>query len=279
MIAKFVTLAICGLLLTQPAIAIPDDVFKVRPEVFAYANDPDVFDNITEGITIEAWIYLNEKPEDRVNDRDKSGKWIIFGKPGSYFVSISGRNLGHDIERRMPGEFAMIEYWIETNKGIYLGQGESIFPESYLQNWVHIALQIVPNGNEVDTVLFYNQKLIGNKKAFSSMKREDSPFMLGGPTFAFGRKYSFESMDGYIDEVRVSKGMRFGQGKNIRVERPFDVDEQTIALWDFEEGANAYSYQDASGNGYSLSLGGVLSVDPDGKLPTAWGRIKKQVSF
>ena len=279
MITRFVTLAICGLLLTQPAIAIPDDVFKVRPEVFAYANDPDVFDNITEGITIEAWIYLNEKPEDRVNDRDKSGKWIIFGKPGSYFVSISGRNLGHDLERRMPGEFAMIEYWIETNKGIYLGQGESIFPESYLQNWVHIALQIVPNENEVDTVLFYNQELIGNKKEFSSMKREDSPFMLGGPTFAFGRKYSFESMDGYIDEVRVSKGMRFGQGKNIRVERPFDVDEQTIALWDFEEGANAYSYQDVSGNGYSLSLGGVLSVDPDGKLPTAWGRIKKQVSF
>ena len=74
MITRFVTLAICGLLLTQPAIAIPDDVFKVRPEVFAYANDPDVFDNITEGITIEAWIYLNEKPEDRVNDRDKSGK-------------------------------------------------------------------------------------------------------------------------------------------------------------------------------------------------------------
>ena len=279
MTAKLLIVILFSIVVTQISLAVPDDVFEVRKDTFAYADYPDVFDDVSKGITIETWISLNRTPESRVNDGDSSGNWLIFGKPGSYIVTMSGRDLSLDHEARIQIDFAFIGYNLFTSGRGNPGHWTSVFPESYLTNWVHIALQFVPVENDVESAMFYDGKRIGKIEKFPSLLREDSPFMLGGPIFNFGREYNFESMEGYIDSVLVSKGIRYEFGESIEPVRSFVVDDQTIALWEFEEGKHAYKYHDSSGNGFSLSIGGVMSVGSQEKLPTTWGRIKSGGSY
>ena len=51
--------------------AVPPDVLELRPEGYVYADYPGVFDNVASvgidrrrGLTVEAWIYLTDKPKD-----------------------------------------------------------------------------------------------------------------------------------------------------------------------------------------------------------------------
>ena len=82
-------------------------------------------------------------------------------------------------------------------------------------------------------------------------------------------------MEGHVDEVRASRGFRYGTewGNRIQPERKFKADGKMIALWRFEERADLY--RDSSGNGYTLFPGGSLSVSPRGKLTTTWGALKR----
>ncbi len=64
-----ILISIVWLILTQHAYAIPEtvprDVLTLRPDGYVYADHPGVFDDAEgEGITIEAWIYLTERPQD-----------------------------------------------------------------------------------------------------------------------------------------------------------------------------------------------------------------------
>ena len=85
----------------------------------------------------------------------------------------------------------------------------------------------------------------------------------------------YESMEGHVDEVRASRGFRYGTewGNRIQPERKFKADGKMIALWRFEERSDLY--RDSSGNGYTLFPGGSLSVSPRGKLTTTWGALKR----
>ena len=78
-------------------------------------------------------------------------------------------------------------------------------------------------------------------------------------------------MEGYIDEVSVSKGWRYGEELPIKSKRRLKFDRNTIALWRFIEG-NAYS--DSSGNRHKLRVGGSLAVESQGKLAITWGQLK-----
>ena len=50
---------------------VPRDVLELRPDGYAYADYPGVFDNANrDGITIEAWIYLTDKPAILILDLD-----------------------------------------------------------------------------------------------------------------------------------------------------------------------------------------------------------------
>lgn len=118
------------------------------------------------------------------------------------------------------------------------------------------------------------------------MGRTPAPFLIGGTpivNFAEGSEWGrlYESMQGYVDEVRVSKGLRYGteRGNRIQPDRKFRADGKTMALWRFEEGPEAALYRDSSGNGYALFPGGSLSVQPRGKLTTTWGALKRPSSM
>ena len=270
---------------------VPADVLKLYPGGYAYADYPGVFDDVEGGgITVEAWIYLTGKPEDGDNELSTVGQWIIFAKPGSYYVSISGMHV--------PQRGAILpegSTWLNFGIGVQpdaLGwtwdaRGESIPPELYPHSrWVHIAYQIVENNDDAHAYHYFERVLISQLGPVEPMGRTLAPFLIGGTPivdFTEGSEWGrlYESMRGYVDEVRVSKGFRYGteRGNRIHPKRKFRADGKTIALWQFEEGPGAPLYRDSSGNGFALLPGGSLSVNTRGKLTTTWGALRRPSSM
>ena len=63
------------LLVAQHAFALPEevppDVFEAQPDGYLYADYPGIFDDVASvdigrriGVTVEAWIYLIDRPKD-----------------------------------------------------------------------------------------------------------------------------------------------------------------------------------------------------------------------
>ena len=199
---------------------------------------------------------------------------------------IRGRNLLSALETRDPEGSSFIHFATAgqpTAKGVPGGGGAIVrlLPEEYpLSLWVHIAYQIVGSKHETNRMYYYDRKYFGKGHKAAAIGRTPSPLLIGGtPLVKFkegaewGDKY--ESMNGYIDEVRISKGFRYAPGGEINVQRHFLADAQTIALWRFEEGSGASSYADASGNDYTLFPGGSLAVQPRDKVAITWGSLKR----
>lgn len=291
-----IVVLIVALIFVQYVIAqrelVPPDVLELRPEGYVYADYPGVFDNANgEGLTIEAWIYLTDQPKDgRFDNLDtREGQWIIFAKPGSYTAVIRGRNLDSRADMLEPHgttylQFAQSKQPTENNRG----DGGIFVPiriEDYpLRRWTHIAYELKQEKHRVIRFPFFNRKPLGSGIKPGLMGRTPAPFVIGGsPIIQFkegarwGQQYT--SMKGYIDGVRVSKGFRYDIHGNIHPKRRFSADARTIALWHFEEGPGAPSYADASGNGYTLTAGGSLSVHPRDKVATTWGSIRRSVNF
>ena len=289
----FWTFALIASILVVPKLAalpdaVPHDVLKLRPDGYVYADYPGVFDVAEgEGITIEAWIYLTERPEDwdRPAANFREGRWIIFAKPGSYFVTFNGRYLRSGLDRRDPEGTVYVEFGVQRRHGRGMSSGISaleIPPHDFpLKRWVHIAYQISVNGNHTQDIPFFDGvgRAIGGFD--SAIGRTDAPLLIGGSeraTLKNSWKWESEygSMKGYIDEVRVSKGFRYGDvpRRTIRPKRGLRADGRTIALWRFEEGSGAARFADSSGNGYTLRAGGSLAVDSRGRLATTWGKLK-----
>ena len=287
-----ILISIVWLILTQHAYAIPEtvprDVLTLRPDGYVYADHPGVFDDAEgEGITIEAWIYLTERPEDwnYASANSREGQWIIFAKPSSYFVTITGRDLGSGLDLRDPEGTTYVDFGVQRldGGGMHSGiWGHEIPPRDFpLRRWAHIAYQISEKGNHTKTMSYYDG--IGGGGSFdSAIGRTDAPLLIGGSgrvTLKNGRYWGREygSMKGYIDEVRVSKGFRYGDvpRRTIRPKRGLRADGRTIALWRFEEGPGATRYADSSGNGYTLRAGGSLAVEARDKLATTWGSLKR----
>ncbi|MDE0506485.1 MAG: hypothetical protein OXI86_20620 [Candidatus Poribacteria bacterium] len=279
--------SIVWLILAQHAYArpekVPRDVLKLRADGYVYADYPGVFDDAEgEGITIEAWIYLTEPPQDG-DYHDSERRWIIFAKPFSYFATIAGRYLGSDLDRRDPEGTLYIRFGVQQRRragGLSTASsGWSILPHEFeLKRWVHVAYQIAVKENHTDTISYYDGDRGGHGFG-SAMRRTDAPLLIGG-TKRIGRFWGTEygSMKGYIDDVRVSKGFRYSRepGNRIRPKRRLQADERTIALWRLEEGPGATRYGDSSGNGYTLRAGGSLAVEAGGKLATSWGSLKRR---
>lgn len=229
----FCALTLIASILVVPKVAalpeeVPRDVLTLRPDGYVYADYRGVFDDIEDGITIEAWIYLNKPPGDRERDLDRNGNWLIFGKPGSYFVNISGRNLAE--ERARPVGSAIIRFGFEIQPkadqwgGVSHGWG--VPPDSY-RRWIHVALQIRATQDGIFFTPFFNQRR-GGGNIVHSMGRVDSPLMIGGtdPKSNYKGWRSFESMEGSIDQVQVSKGSRYGRDDRFQPERHFQVNER-----------------------------------------------------
>lgn len=183
---------------------------------------------------------------------------------------------------------------IERAHGNFWGASSTGLPiasEGFpLRRWVHVAHQIVVNQDDRHNILFYGtvpsydgKNWLGDRRRL--MGRENTALVIGGPkplssSYKWEWDERFESMEGYIDEVRISRGAPYGDkiGAEIHSRRRFRADGQTIALWHFEEGPGSHIYEDSSGNGYTLRAGGSLAtaVHPHDKLATTWGSLKRR---
>ena len=269
---------------------LPPDVLELLPKGYVYADYPDVFDNANrDGITIEAWIYLTDKPKDAdFDDLATGGQWVIFAKPGSYSAELRGRNLGSKFDMEEPDGTVYLRYTISPQPSPKVGAPGAIFiplrPHEYpLRRWVHIAYQIKQEQNKITRQHFFDGRGKSEGRKNSVMGRTPSPFVVGGaPIVKFKEGVQWghrhESMRGYIDGVRVSRGFRYKLQINIHPQRRFDADVWTIALWRFAEGPGATAYRDSSGNGYTLVAGGSLAghaLHPRNKLAITWGSLKQ----
>ena len=290
---------ICWLIVVPLGFAVPEhippDVFEAQRDGYLYANYPGVFDDPeSEGITVEAWIYLTDQPKDGDHWESGEGRWIIIAKPGSYHVAITGRDLNSPTQREAPDGLTYMWFAIERAMGNSWGAsstGRPIAPEDFpLRRWVHVAHQIVVQHDDNHNIQFYGSVPCYDRKCWEGtrrrfMGRENTPLVIGGPALVprhiiWEWDKRFESIKGYIDEVRISKGAPYGEeiGAEIHPRRRFRTDEQTIALWHFDEGPGAHVYKDSSGNDYHLFSGGSLAtaVDPRRKLAMTWGSLKRR---
>ena len=276
---------------------VPSDVFEAQPDSYLYADYPGVFDDAEgdeasgEGITIEMWVYFTEIPPERMSHRWEH--WLIVAKPGSYYISAGGRALLDGFDRILPEGTTRFIFAVEDQPDERHGCcGRGVGPYQLepgkfpLSRWLHIAFQIVVKKDGTHSTEFYDRHGEGRRRFSEQMGRTDAPLFVGGAppivTFENGVKWGdffgtpeFESMKGYIDEIRISKGWRYVPKGNIHPKRNLRVDDRTIALWRFEEGPGAPFYRDSSGNDYTLFPGGALAVQPLAKKAATWGSLKR----
>lgn len=270
--------------------AVPPDVLELLPGGYVYADYPGVFEDIEgDGLTFETWIYMTERPKERPNGLVADGQWLIFAKPGSYYATISARTLTDGFDRTRPPGTLWAQFGI--SRRLRFGwsaafvKHEISSDEFRTGRWVHIAYQIAADRPNVRWTQFFDRRHITPNQAKGPIGFRESPFLIGGIRHLpfeneagwFGPEH-FESLKGYIDEFRVSKGWRYAEDEGVRPERRFESDARTIALWHFDEGPFAPRYADSSGNGYTLVAGGSLAghvVHPRSKLAVTWGNIKR----
>ena len=271
----------------QGAYAVPDhippDVFEAKPGGYLYADYPGVFDDFDpDGLTIEAWVYFN-RPGD--HDAEEGAYWFVLGKPGSYFFALKGRTLTNEADLDWPNGTVWVQFRTEGQHddprrrswGIASRRIErDDFP---LRSWVHLGIQIMPPASGFRNNWFFDKQLFTTASKADAIARVDTPFLVGGfmyiqmPWGEWG--HLFNTMEGYIDEVHISRGLCYGRNRErIRTSRNFRRDDSTIALWRFEEGPGAPIYRDSFDNGHHLVPGGSLAVGSHGMITTLWGNIK-----
>ena len=156
-----------------------------------------------------------------------------------------------------------------------------------LNQWHHIAYQ--SNGDQAITIVNDLTWILQDGAPIGRvlfLRPQD--FVLGG----FGKiiqvaggpngNFFWDSFTGYIDEVRISTVARYDVNKKgFMPDDKFKNDAKTAALWHFDEPSGTQKFLDASGNAHHLvGEGGAktsrpLAVEPDGKLTTTWGRLKR----
>ncbi len=212
-----------------------------------------------EGLTAEAWIYIEEPPNPPtfwtiIGQEGRFGL-VLFGKPNSPVNSLSLGVWGYDEG---------------ADSGI--GIGGSLLPT---RKWVHVvAIYDASAGKGVDGK-GGNWCCPGGH-----LIRSDKTLRIGGivPQDKENRSHFVGEnlkLRGYIDEVRISNIVRY-KGPEWKVPNgKFRVDEHTISLWHFDEAPWSGRFKDETENGYDLWRSDAMAVEAQGKLTTTWGQLKK----
>lgn len=247
--------------------APPDSVLVLNPGDYCVANYPEAFNAFTkEGITIELWFYLSDIP------LKNSERWVLFYKPNGFYALL----LGRDPEPLFIDEPKGTVYMSITAMGgrdlagcgsIYCW--EPAHKDYPLKRWTYLAFQV--RGTEV----------VEESSVVNGVNLNDGSCWLGRPPsntpdpLFIGGRPGYESLIGWIDEVRISKGWRFEIPANFEPKRRFTNDKMTLALWHFDEGIGASRFKDSSGNGYTLVSAKDLMVKQDRVLTVTWGELKR----
>ena len=203
-----------------------------------------------EELTAEAWIYIDEGP-------DPETYWSVIGQEGRFSLVIHSYlagGLGAEVRAK--------------NARCAAG---AIVREIPKKTWVHVvAFCNAGAGLGLNGSVFVGAP-------GGHLLKSDKTLRIGGlmpkdtKTANFGENVRLR---GYVDEVRISSVLRYSlPGYQVPKGR-FEVDEDTLCLWNFDEGPGSDRYEDSSGNGYHLWRG-ALAVQARNKLSTTWGRLKE----
>lgn len=209
-----------------------------------------------EGLTAEAWVYFEEPPL-------PFSFWSIIGQEGRFRLVLHGN----------AGVLGASGYTEGANTVVVIG-GKNQHPPKV--EWVHVTA-IYDAGAGIGT----NGKGGNWCCPGGHLIKSNKPLRIGGiipqkPWRHFGGENV--KLRGYIDEVRISKVVRY-VGPEWEVPKgKFEVDEHTISLWHFDEAPGVSRFKDTSGNGHHLWRSGViggLAVEAERKLATTWGQLKR----
>jgi hypothetical protein len=187
----------------------------------------DLGTGANDGFTIEINFYLSSSPLRRTI--------TLAEKPGTYFVGL------------ITNDFSGLD-----NIFFEIGQPDGsrfISAASALSTgWHHIAAVF---DNEVtsdtDYLAFYvdGVRRTSNSSDFLSVPNTTSDFRIGHPLDTLS--------NGYVDEVRLSDIARYSGESYIVETAPFSSDDNTRALWHFDEAVGSTTFVDASPNGNTLT--------------------------
>lgn len=219
------------------------------------------------GFTAEAWFLLEDIPK-------PGEKFVVLQEPGTFRISVISRpegvvevefltghrlggSSGYEVLREPKGKWhhvgvmARRKGWAVT----YLLDGKAM---GYLENRDPNLMVTIDMGggniiqqpqepydfNDADVIV------IGPTR--------EPPRVWRGERVKEDIGYKFASMVGYIDEIRISKGIRYEIKRSGREgiyqipKGPFKADANTLALWHLSEGEMALKYKDSSGRGNYL---------------------------
>jgi hypothetical protein len=182
-------------------------------------NDPAL--DPAEAMTLECWY--------------KTGEQVQTNILGKRLWRPNGTDQGY--------EFAIVE------EGRIEGYWAGALPRGAKVNdgrWHHAALTW-----DGRTQRLFDDGRLAGQAVTGPWTPAPTAFRIGGVDGQPGQAFFFP---GLITQVRLSKTDRYG-GKNFTPELRFAPDENTIALWDFSEGAGAV-LRDRSGHGHDGKLVG-----------------------
>jgi hypothetical protein len=226
------------------------------PESFFEAPDNETFDTNIDDLTVEAWV----NPDDNVGERmilNKEDVYEIAIVDGIFKTAIRPAEQGWD--------------WISSDGNV---------PAS---EWTHVAITY----DREKTSLYINGEFLAESDGWKG-KLNDSP-----DTFKVGRRTrggdTHSIYAGLIDEVRISKVVRYTGDFDVPT-KPFEPDDDTVALYHFDVVDAAGVIEDASENGNHGNLVKdavlvpadtpieytVTAVSAAGKLAITWGKMKAE---
>jgi hypothetical protein len=233
---KRFTLAPLALLVGVCAFAPPCDAAQMAlkldgdPESFFAAPDHNSLDkDLGSTITLEAWI----NPATNVADENTHplNEYIILNKEDSYEIAIRNSD---------PASEATLQAAVRVHDGSWdwtYGEPEGTVP---INTWTHVAatfdglaIRLFVNGK-----MTYKRDWPGPEDALGVVDW-DGGSSLGNATLKVGRRgrgdATHMSFIGLVDEVRISKVLRYTEDGFEVPKKAFTPDADTVALYHFDE--------------------------------------------
>ncbi len=262
---------------------------EIPHDGYLYADHARELIDVAEGITVEVRMCFADQPVEGVY-------WPLVAKPGSYAITIRGRDPTDGSDQYHPIETVLLSCVTQGPRpgscgagggGFTFRPGRNPWP---LETWVHLAYQVLGNTDVEWCKWFFDGRSYGGRSSsIPGIGWLDRPFFIGGlgpdaigedPCTSFRhRRLQARTMRGWVDEVRVSRGWRYGESQiTIEPVRGASPDADTIALWTFDEPPSSGAFEDVSGNGQTLFVIGSVatSVSTGGQLTAKWAHLKRQ---